>query len=384
MRRFEFVEGKSSKFWQIALAGSDFTVEWGRIGTAGQSQTKSWPTAEKAKVEYDKLVAEKTKKGYVEVTIDADAEAAQPAPAPAPKPTKKVKIELDVPAAPASTDGWCDAGSGYGLGLRDGAIVARNDKGKVLSSVPKNLKGTELYEQLEGALELLENHATECRETVETWMLRSLPVPRAVCRAIWADPDWQRPLENLVVRAGPVSGVLRAIEDKGMGVVTLDGETRWIDAAQIEIPHPILLPDLDDWRSLLGELSLSQATAQLFRETFPKPADGSASSVSRFSGGAFDLLAQANNEAKKLGYRVSGGCAVCRVWEQGGLCEARFYLGDGDPMYETATGDLAWVDGRQRGLTLAEVGPVAFSEGMRMAAAIYAKRKIEQKEQDDA
>jgi hypothetical protein len=263
-------------------------------------------------------------------------------------------------------------------------VVARNDKGKVLSTVPKNLKDSEIVEQLEGALELLANHAVECRETVESWMLRSLPVPRAVTKAVWPDPAWRAPLENLVVRAGSISGVLRSIEERGVGVVTLDGETRWIDADSLEIPHPILLAELDDWRSLLAELGLAQGTAQLFRETFPKPADTTKSSIDQFSGGEFDLLAQANNEAKKLGYRVSGGCAVCRVWEGGGLVEARFYIGDGDPMYEASTGDLSWVDARQRGLGLAEVGPVAFSEGMRMAAAIYAKRKIEQKDDADA
>ena len=66
MRRFELVEGTSSKFWEIALDGTSFTVRFGRIGTQGQSQEKSWPTADKAKSEHDKLVAEKTKKGYEE------------------------------------------------------------------------------------------------------------------------------------------------------------------------------------------------------------------------------------------------------------------------------------------------------------------------------
>jgi hypothetical protein len=128
---------------------------------------------------------------------------------------------------------------------------------------------------------------------------------------------------------------------------------------------------------------MAQGTAQLFRETFAKPAEPKGFSVDQFQGGNFDLLAQVNNEARKLGYRVSGGCAVCRVWEAGQLVEARFYIGDGDPMYETSTGDLSWVDGRQRTLSLAEVGVVAFSEGMRMASALYAKRKIEEKKEED-
>jgi predicted DNA-binding WGR domain protein len=89
MRRFELVEGTSSKFWEIALEGTGFTVRFGRIGTAGQTQQKDFPTAEKAKTEHDKLVAEKVKKGYSEVgTVAAPAVAVAPA-AEKKKPAKK-------------------------------------------------------------------------------------------------------------------------------------------------------------------------------------------------------------------------------------------------------------------------------------------------------
>ena len=65
-RHFEFVEGASSKFWEITRSGCDVTTHWGRIGTAGQSKTKSFADESAATKEYDKLVAEKTKNGYVE------------------------------------------------------------------------------------------------------------------------------------------------------------------------------------------------------------------------------------------------------------------------------------------------------------------------------
>jgi uncharacterized protein (TIGR02996 family) len=71
MRTFEFSDAKSHKFWSIDLGGSSFTVTYGKIGTAGQTQTKSFPTAEKAQVEADKLIREKTGKGYVEKTAKA-------------------------------------------------------------------------------------------------------------------------------------------------------------------------------------------------------------------------------------------------------------------------------------------------------------------------
>jgi predicted DNA-binding WGR domain protein len=65
-RYFEFVEGTSSKFWEIQLDGTSFTTRYGKIGTPGQETLKEFDTADKAKKEYDKLVAEKTKKGYAE------------------------------------------------------------------------------------------------------------------------------------------------------------------------------------------------------------------------------------------------------------------------------------------------------------------------------
>jgi len=63
-QRFELVEGKSSKFWEVDVKGTDLLLRWGRIGTNGQSKTKTFPNAARAKGERDKLIAQKTKKGY--------------------------------------------------------------------------------------------------------------------------------------------------------------------------------------------------------------------------------------------------------------------------------------------------------------------------------
>jgi predicted DNA-binding WGR domain protein len=71
MRRFEFVDGSSNKFWEIDYSpGSDsFTVTYGRIGTDGVSQTKTFDSAAKAELESQKLINEKVKKGYVEFGV---------------------------------------------------------------------------------------------------------------------------------------------------------------------------------------------------------------------------------------------------------------------------------------------------------------------------
>jgi DNA ligase-1 len=66
-RRFEFVEGKSSKFWEVSRQGKEVTVRYGRIGSEGQSSVKSFPDEAAAAAHVEKLVHEKTGKGYQEV-----------------------------------------------------------------------------------------------------------------------------------------------------------------------------------------------------------------------------------------------------------------------------------------------------------------------------
>lgn len=65
-RHFEFVGGNSAKFWNVAVAGCNVTVCFGRIGTAGQEQTKTLDDAVAAQQHANKLVAQKIKKGYLE------------------------------------------------------------------------------------------------------------------------------------------------------------------------------------------------------------------------------------------------------------------------------------------------------------------------------
>ncbi|MBK8594331.1 MAG: DUF4132 domain-containing protein [Holophagales bacterium] len=97
MRRFEFQEGTSSKFWEIELSGSEVTTSWGRIGTTGQSKTKAFETAQKAQSEHDALVKEKVGKGYLE------AGAVSVAPA-TPLPQRRPAAVTTPPKAPEATE----------------------------------------------------------------------------------------------------------------------------------------------------------------------------------------------------------------------------------------------------------------------------------------
>jgi predicted DNA-binding WGR domain protein len=66
-RRFEFRDGKSSKFWEIIVSDQEHTVRFGRIGSAGQSQTKAFPSNADARRDAERLITEKQRKGYDEV-----------------------------------------------------------------------------------------------------------------------------------------------------------------------------------------------------------------------------------------------------------------------------------------------------------------------------
>jgi predicted DNA-binding WGR domain protein len=78
------------KFWSIKLHGSSHTVCFGKQGTNGSTKTKDFDSAAEAKKDHDKLVKEKTGKGY-ELVSGAAAPAA-PAPAAA---KAKAKVDED-------------------------------------------------------------------------------------------------------------------------------------------------------------------------------------------------------------------------------------------------------------------------------------------------
>ena len=72
MRRFKFSDSTSNKFWEVEVKGETLYVTFGEIGT------KDFATPEIAKAEMEKLIKEKTSKGYVEAGGKA-AKAIKPA-----------------------------------------------------------------------------------------------------------------------------------------------------------------------------------------------------------------------------------------------------------------------------------------------------------------
>lgn len=74
-RYFEFSDGKSNKFWEVWMEGTQVLTRYGKIGANGAVTTKDEGSPEKAQKLFDKLVKEKTGKGYVEKAAQVVAEA---------------------------------------------------------------------------------------------------------------------------------------------------------------------------------------------------------------------------------------------------------------------------------------------------------------------
>ena len=62
--RLVYKDAKSHKFWQIEAKGSSINILYGRVGTKGQTSVKKAKSPDGAKVEVEKLIKSKLKKGY--------------------------------------------------------------------------------------------------------------------------------------------------------------------------------------------------------------------------------------------------------------------------------------------------------------------------------
>jgi len=68
-RSFEYIAGTSAKFWEISVNDLDCTVRFGKIGTHGQSLTKTFFDSGATLRHAEKLITEKLGKGYVELAV---------------------------------------------------------------------------------------------------------------------------------------------------------------------------------------------------------------------------------------------------------------------------------------------------------------------------
>lgn len=81
-RYFEFVEGSSSKFWEVWIDGNKVYTRYGKIGSNGQTTIKDEGSPAGAERLHGVLLRQKVGKGYVEGGAAAPVAAAASAPAP--------------------------------------------------------------------------------------------------------------------------------------------------------------------------------------------------------------------------------------------------------------------------------------------------------------
>jgi len=62
--RLQLSDAKSDKYWEIRVSGASHKVHWGRTGTEGRRKTTTFASNAEAQADADRLIRQKTKKGY--------------------------------------------------------------------------------------------------------------------------------------------------------------------------------------------------------------------------------------------------------------------------------------------------------------------------------
>ncbi|RCV47720.1 DUF4132 domain-containing protein, partial [Marinitenerispora sediminis] len=288
--------------------------------------------------------------------------------------------------------GWITVSDGYQVTVRGSgraaALACRNAKGRDLARVPAKLRKQPDVAPLTELCAWLADHERTVRATAETWMLRSLPVPATLLRAVWPDPVWRRTLTDLVVAPAADDrpdltrcGLLRSVDGtRGTGLVDLDGETLWTDAAAVCVVHPVLLgDDLTAWRELAVELGADQDIAQLMRDVWLRPADmdRDATAVDAFAFAEYEWGSQLEQQVIRLGGRIRGEAAHFTVHDDDpiGVTVSLRWQG---PQSSTYLNGLTWTPSARA------IGDIAWSEGIRILTTLYTNRTVHEDDQPGA
>lgn len=280
------------------------------------------------------------------------------------------------PLDDASTH-WLPAG-GYLLRLAGDAIIAADADGQPLPAVPAAATTHEVYEQLDARRAFLAHHAAACRDVVRGWFSVGAVVPVSVLTAVWPDDAWQDVLTDLVLTDGVVTGLLRHADPVALYLMGLDRESVRItrtDAAAVRIPHPITLTRLDDWRELAVELGIDQSVDQLWREITHKPAGAQAQStaLNAYRHARYERAGHLIGRARSAGFTATLSTVSTQVTEAGRRVTAELGVHAYLPDEDATLGELSFHTDHTP-LNPADVGPIAWSEAIRMADYLWAGR----------
>jgi parallel beta-helix repeat protein len=216
MRRLEYQEGSSHKFWEVQVDGTDVTTRWGRVGTKGQSKTKSHADSESAQRDADKQAKKKQAKGYVEIASEAPP---LPAPVSLPPPGSPVGepwhriVSWLAHHAPAMFDGLPG-------GAQEAAITEL--EGQLGHTLPSELRTMLQAHDGSDAVRVIEYWSTlSVRGILEDWKgwceflddedCPEESTPNGPVRPAWWSPHWVPVATNhagdcLVLDFGPTAG----------------------------------------------------------------------------------------------------------------------------------------------------------------------------------
>lgn len=274
---------------------------------------------------------------------------------------------------------WIDAGD-YQLCIEDTKILVKNSKGKLLKSVPAKVKKLPEYDEVAAIASFLEQHQQLCVNTVREWFLYSQPIPAKVLTNVWPDESWQSMLRNLIFTDGVSTALIREVDGEEIHGIDLDGETVTLSGEELTITHPAVIEDLDDWRELVSEAGLSQGLDQIFREVHRKPeGEDLKNFFSRYKDSHFRNLGPLLGRCRNAGYVADAATIETSVVENGQKVRAAIHIDFYAYGGESSMRELYFVaedDDRFSRLDYHDVGPITWSEAVRMCEFVYSARDV--------
>jgi predicted DNA-binding WGR domain protein len=439
-----FQEGNSNKFYTLSLEESKLTIQFGRVGSAGQTQVKTFKSSSDALKQYQTLLAEKKKKGYVEEAstakpagtakpravsksgpVDAERSAKAAASAVKAKATKASEPHqlpnpaLEDPAVPGLDLAVFRPGpvpqperdptpfpsgdfvvEGYSLSFGDDdEVIVTDAKGKRLKSVPDKLRKNEDYQSLMRGRKDDRARERRARRVLEERMISGTALSAEEIAWLVLDDAFSPLLKGLIVqpvgRAQDAGLLLGWDEKKGLGLLPADYDAKWIGWQPVELAHPMKLGDVTTWQDLLVDLADQQALVQAFREVRTVPvAQRKLTESSLLSGretssaGTIERvlieegwIARRGNARRKMQLRTAEGVTAVEAWFDYG----EYYM----PMEPTTTGSFGFVDVKTgKALKFNEVPEVLVSEAIRSLevclAQSGAKKDADQENEGEA
>lgn len=436
-----FVEGTSSKFYTLSLDGKTLRIQFGRIGSPGQTKLAKYPSEAAAQKEYAALLTQKKKKGYQENGAPAatDVATGRETPTPEAKPAAGKKATLAPAAAPAATKKkgpglptpaledppvpgldlvQFRAGplpiperdptpfpsgdfliEGYSISFGDGdEVVVTDPKGKKLKSVPPKLRKTEDYQALMRGRKDDRARERKARRVLEDRMISGAPFSADEISWLAEDDAFAPLIKGTIVH--PVgepreAGLLLTVDPKkGLGVLPLDYDAKWLGARDVIMPHPMSLGDVMPWQDLLVDVSMQQALVQAFREVRKVPtAQRKLTESAMLANRETRAASTVERNLMEEGWVVRRGMArrrlTLRVEDKVVSVEAWFDYGEFyEPSEGTTTGNFGFNGGETgRPIKFLEVPDVLISEAVRSIELCLAKsgaKKDEDAEEDEA